>query len=39
VTSRSVKVNIDKDAMKADGILEKYSTEETTFTLRKKERK
>ena len=38
VTSRSVKVNIDKDAMKADGVLEKYSTEETTFTLRKKER-
>lgn len=38
ITSRSVTVKIDKDKMKEDGILEQYSSEETSFTLRKKER-
>ena len=38
ITSRSVTVKIDKDKMKEDGILDQYSSEETSFTLRKKER-
>lgn len=39
VTSRSVSVKIDKKKMEADGILEDYSTEETSYRLTKKERK
>ena len=39
VTSRSVTLKIDKDKMSEDGILEQYSSEETTYKLTKKERK